>query len=269
VGIDHVEYLGATREAIGREKAGIFRAGRPAVVGDPDPPSSVLEEAARRGARLLRLGVDFGYRARGAQWDYWGPGGRRASLAHPALRGERQLRNAATALAALDALRESLPIGMQDVRRGLAEVTLQGRFQVLPGRPTVILDVAHNPEAAHVLADNLGASGFAPQTIAVVGMLKDKDIAGVLREVAPRVTRWHLGALGGARGAPASTLAARLAELAPSAPRAMHASPAAAFDAARREAGENDKIVVFGSFLTVAEVMQFMAAPGRGAGAHD
>jgi len=268
VGIDHVEFLGGTREAIGREKSGIFRAGRPAVVGDPDPPRSVLDEAERRGARILRLGVDFGYRTRGAQWDYWGPGGRRSSLAHPALRGARQLRNAATALAALDAMREALPIGMQDVRRGLAEVELAGRFQVLPGRPAVILDVAHNPEAAHVLADNLGAAGFSPQTIAVVGMLKDKDIAGVLREVVPRATRWHLASLGGARGAPAEALAAALAALAPGAPRSTHASPAAAFAAARGEAGENDKIIVFGSFLTVAEVMQFLSASGRSAGAH-
>ncbi|MGH8687675.1 MAG: bifunctional tetrahydrofolate synthase/dihydrofolate synthase [Burkholderiales bacterium] len=268
VDIDHAEYLGATREDIGREKAGIFRADRPAVVGDPDPPRSVLDEAQRRGARLRRLGADFGYRSLDGQWDYWGPEGRRTSLAYPALRGARQVRNAAVSIAALDALRSSLPIGMQDVRRGLAEVSLPGRFQVLPGRPSVVLDVAHNPEAARVLADNLGAAGFSPETFAVLGMLKDKDIVGVARALAPRVTRWHLASLGGTRGADAATLERAVLEASPAAVRQLHATPSAAFDAARGEAGENDKIVVFGSFLTVAEVMQSLSAPGQGAGPH-
>jgi dihydrofolate synthase/folylpolyglutamate synthase len=267
IGLDHAAYLGDTRESVGREKAGIFRAGRPAVVADPDPPQSVIEAAARAGARLLRLGTDFGYRAHPGQWDYWGPGGRRAALAHPALRGGRQLRNAAAALAALDALRADLPVSMQDVRRGLAEVVLPGRFQVLPGRPQVILDVAHNPEAAQTLAENLGASGFAAETYAVLGMLRDKDIEGVVREVAPRITRWHLAGLGGARGASAAELARALDAAGVRAPRAEHATPSAAFDAARGAAGENDKIVAFGSFLTVADVMQHLALPA-GAGRH-
>ena len=151
VGIDHVDYLGADRESIGREKAGIFRPYRPAVVAEPDPPHSV------RGAvgNKLFLGKDFGFERQEGQWAYWGPRGRRAGLAHPALRGAIQLRNAAAVLCALDAL--ELPVAMQEVRRGLAEVTLPGRFQVLPGRPQVILDVAHNVEAAGNLAENLAA----------------------------------------------------------------------------------------------------------------
>ncbi|MGH9576908.1 MAG: bifunctional tetrahydrofolate synthase/dihydrofolate synthase, partial [Terriglobales bacterium] len=248
IGIDHVEYLGDSREAIGREKAGIFRPGRPAVVADPDPPASVLNTEAR----LLLLGREFGYRHQGTQWAYWGPGGKRSGLAHPALRGAIQLRNASAALTALDALRERLPVAMQDVRRGLAEVSLPGRFQVLPGRPQVVLDVAHNPQAAAVLAANLGDSGFAPENIAVVGMLKDKDIAGVLRAVAPRITRWHLATLPGPRGANARLLSSVLLDLKISSPISEHASVAAALAAARKEAAENDKIVVFGSFLTVA-----------------
>jgi dihydrofolate synthase/folylpolyglutamate synthase len=267
IDVDHVEYLGGTREAIGREKAGIFRRGRPAVLADPEPPASVLEAASAIGAPLLALGRDFGYRTHPGQWDYWGPRGRRPALAYPALRGARQVRNAAAALAALDALHERLPVGMQDVRRGLAEVALPGRFQVLPGRPQVILDVAHNPEAARALAENLGAAGFAPQVIAVFGMLRDKDVAGVVRAVAPRITRWHVASLGGPRGASAADVtrtlgAAGVTALTP------HGSVAAAFAAAKGEAGENDKIVVFGSFLTVAEVMQGLAAPAGGAAAH-
>ena len=252
VGIDHVEYLGDSREAIGKEKAGIFRSGRPAVVADPQPPESVLEEIRRVGARPLLIGHDFGYRAQGSQWTYWGPAGKRPGLAHPALRGAMQLRNASAAFAALDSLRERLPIAMQDVRRALAEVALPGRFQVLPGRPQVILDVAHNPEAAAVLASNLADSGFSPETIAVFGMLRDKDIAGVVRAVAPRVTRWHLATLPGPRGAGAAELMNVLSREKIRTPAFAHETVAMALAAARNEAGEGDKIIVFGSFLTVA-----------------
>jgi dihydrofolate synthase/folylpolyglutamate synthase len=248
IGIDHVEYLGDTREAIGREKAGIFRAGRPAVCADPDPPATVRDT----DARLLLVGRDFGYLPQGTQWTYWGPAGKRPGLAYPALRGAIQLRNASAALAALDCLRDRLPLAMQDVRRGLAEVALPGRFQVLPGRPQVILDVAHNPEAAAVLAANLGDSGFAPETIAVFGMLKDKDIAGVVRAVAPRITRWHLAGLPGPRGADAEELRRVILAQKIASPLWVHGSVAQALAAAKREAGEGDKIVVFGSFLTVA-----------------
>ena len=255
IAIDHADFLGATREDIGREKAGILRGGKPAVIADPDPPRAVLESAQRLGARLLLIGRDFGYHAQPAQWSYWGPAVKRSGLAYPSLRGAIQLRNAAAAIAALDALREKLPVSAQDIRRGLAEVALPGRFQVLPGRPQVILDVAHNPQAAAVLAGNLQASGYAPEIHAVFGMLRDKDIAGVVRAIAPRITRWHLASLGGARGTASSELAQILAAEGVRAPVGEHESPAAAYAAARGTAHENDKIIVFGSFLTVAEVM--------------
>ena len=249
VGIDHVEYLGATREEIGREKAGIFRAGRPAVIADPHPPRSVLETPARQ----LLIGRDFGFVADQLQWSYWGPGVRRGGLAYPALRGRIQLANAAAAICALGTL--ELAVAMQDVRRGLAEVEIPGRFQVLPGRPQVILDVAHNAQAAKVLAQNLADAGFAPETIAVCGMLRDKDIGAVLRELAPRVTRWHLASLPGPRGADASDLVEKLPA---DSVVSVFNSPADAFVAAKALAGEGDKIVVFGSFLTVAEVMAWL-----------
>jgi dihydrofolate synthase / folylpolyglutamate synthase len=256
VAIDHVDYLGGTREEIGREKAGIFRPGCPAVVADPDPPSSVLNTKTE----LLLINRDFGYAAEASQWTYWGPAGRRGGLAHPALRGALQLRNAAAALCALDALRERLPVAMQEVRRGLAEVSLAGRFEVLAGRPQVILDVAHNVEAAKTLEGNLAAGGFAPETIAVCGMLRDKDIDGVLRALAPRITRWHVASLRGPRAASAADLAARLAAIAvEKSSIRLHDSPAQAFAAARERASENDKIVVFGSFLTVGEVKAWLS----------
>ena len=248
VGIDHVDYLGPDRESIGREKAGIFRAGKPAVVAEPDPPRSVLDAP---GDKLL-FSRDFSCKSDGAQWTYSGPGGKRAGLAHPALRGTMQLRNASAALCALDALH--LPIAMQEIRRGLAEVSLPARFQVLPGHPQVILDVAHNPQAAHTLAENLATAGFAPETYAVCGMLRDKDIAGVLRELAPRITRWYLASLSGLRGATANELAVHLEK------SSVHefATPSAALSAALSAAGENDKIVVFGSFLTVGEAITWL-----------
>ena len=252
IGIDHVEFLGDTRAAIGREKAGIFRPGTPAVIAEPNVPETVTEEIRRLKAKPLLLGRDFGYRNQGTQWSYWGPGGKRAGLAHPALRGAMQLRNAAAAMTALDALRERIPVAMQDVRRGLAEAALPGRFQVLPGRPQVILDVAHNPEAAAVLAQNLGDSGYAPETIAVFGMLRDKDIAAVVRAVAPRITRWHLATLPGPRGMDSGSLSRILSELKIKEPVTEHPSVPPALAAAKKEARENDKIVVFGSFLTVA-----------------
>lgn len=255
VAIDHADYLGDTREAIGSEKAGIFRAGKPAVISEPDPPHSVLDAARRIGPRLLLINRDFGYSAHGAQWSYWGPAGKRHALAHPALRGSIQLRNASASLAVLDALRERLPVGMQDVRRGLAEVSLPGRFQVLPGRPQIVLDVAHNPEAAAILAGNLAASGYAAETIAVFGMLRDKDIAGVVRAVAAKITRWHLAGLGGPRGIDAHELARIVREAGVAAPLTLHDDTAAALDAARGAASQSDKIIVFGSFLTVAAAM--------------
>jgi len=267
VDVDHVEYLGDTREAIGREKAGIFRHGRPAVVADPDPPESVLAAAAGCGAQLLRIGREFGLRTHPGQWDFLGPRGTRAALAYPPLRGARQVRNAAAALAALDALYPRIAVSMQDVRQGLADAVVPGRFQVLPGRPQVILDVAHNPEAARALAENLGAAGFAEETIGVFGMLRDKDIAAVARAVAPRITAWEVGSLGGTRGASAAQLAQALAQAGVTGPVRQHESVAAAFTAARSRARDNDKIVAFGSFLTVADVMQCLAAPA-GTAAH-
>ena len=259
VDMDHMDYLGPTREHIGREKAGIFRTGRPAVVADAQPPQSVLDAAASLGANLLLGGRDFGFTADSAQWVYWGPGGKRPALAYPALRGPIQLVNAATAIAALDALRKKIPVTMQDIRRGLAEVESAGRFQMLPGRPSVVLDVAHNPQAARNLAANLADSGFAPQTHAVFGAMRDKDIAGVVSALSGRITHWHLASLDGPRGSSAAELAEVLRGAGIDTPVDLHASPAVAFAAALLLAGETDKIAVFGSFLTVAAVMHHLS----------
>ena len=256
VAIDHTDYLGSTREEIGREKAGIFRTGRAAICADSDPPASVVACAAEIGATLLRIGRDYGFVNEGTQWKYWGPGGERYGLPFPALRGAYQLNNAATVMAAVDVLRDALPVRGGALREGLLTVELPGRFQVLPGRPTVVLDVAHNPHAAGVLADELGAMGYHPQTIAVFGMYADKDIAGVAAAVNSRVDRWFVAPLPGQRGARADEIRAALLAAGVDA-GALRIFPdiASAYAAAKEAVGETDRIVVFGSFLTVAAVL--------------
>ena len=256
VALDHIDYLGDTRESIGAEKAGIFRKGKPAIIADPDPPQSVHDCARAIGAEPWMIGRDFGYWRQGEQWMFWGPGGRRPGLAYPALRGGRQLANASAALAALDALRQRLPVGMQDVRSGLAHVELPARFQVLPGRPAVVLDVAHNPQAASALADDLAAMGFFPETYAVFGMLRDKDIGGVCRAMRGQISTWLAADLSVPRGANKQVLADALAGAEVAGDVFYFKSPRDAYVEAKKRANENDRIVVFGSFHTVAEVMQ-------------
>ena len=255
VDLDHRDFLGDTRESVGREKAGIFRAGRPAVCGDRDPPRALVDEAARLGAGLLVAGRDFDAIDEGTQWRYRGPGGDRYGLPHPALRGRYQLGNAACAITALDALRERLPVSANAVREGLVGVELAGRFQVLPGRPTRVLDVAHNPHAARALAGALGAMGYHPRTLAVFAMLGDKDVEGVAAALRDRVDAWYVAPLPGPRGVSGETLAAALARAGvPVASIAVESDVAHAWRAARSAASEADRIVAFGSFLTVAAV---------------
>src|SRR5437773_8103333 len=256
VDLDHIDYLGATREDIGREKAGIFRSGRPVVCAERNPPAALTEHAESIGARLLRIGRDFDFVAEGRQWRYRGPGGERYGLPVPALRGDYQFGNASAALATLDVLRDRVPITTGAIREGLVSVELPGRFQVLPGRPTIVLDVAHNPHAARVLAASLGAMGFHAQTYAVFGMYADKDVANVIDAVKPRIDHWYVAGLPGARGAPALMVIEKL-RAAGVAQTAIHAfdTIASAFRAARDAASNADRIVVFGSFLTVAAVL--------------
>ncbi|MFA6311985.1 MAG: bifunctional tetrahydrofolate synthase/dihydrofolate synthase [Sterolibacterium sp.] len=266
IDLDHTEYLGSTREAIGFEKAGIFRTGKAAVCADPDPPHSLVEHARTIGADLRLIGRDFGYQGQDGQWQFWSGQGaailRRSALAHPALRGATQLQNASAALAALVALQDRLPVAMQDIRRGLLEVELPGRFQVIPGRPSVILDVAHNPQAARVLAENLGSQrgdgASHLRTWAVFGMLRDKDVAAVVRVLADRVSDWLPCSLSGMRAATAEELALALAGEGIVAPLRF-ASPLAAFRHAQANASDDDRILVFGSFQTVADVLREVA----------
>jgi dihydrofolate synthase/folylpolyglutamate synthase len=233
-----------------------MRAGRPVVCGDPQAPASIDETARAVGAELRQFGRDFHVQmADRTQWNWSGRTARWPGLAYPALRGVHQLINAATALAAFEALRERLPINAQAVREGLATVQLTGRFQVLPGQPAVVLDVAHNPHAAAALARNLDQMGFYPRTLAVFGAMADKDVEGMLAHLRPLIDEWHVCELPTARAATAEALAGRLQAAGGTSIR-CHATPTAALAAARAAAGATDRIVVFGSFYTVAGVVR-------------
>jgi dihydrofolate synthase/folylpolyglutamate synthase len=266
IDIDHADYLGDSRERIGWEKAHIMRPGRPAICSDPHPPTSLQEHAAEIGADLWLFGRDFNYAGDRQQWSYGGRRQRRNSLAYPALRGANQLLNACGVLAALEAVRDRLPVSAQAVRKGFSLVDLPGRFQVLPGRPSVIMDVAHNPHAAAHLARNLESMGFFPYTFAVFGMLADKDVDAVIGHMKGVVDHWICCSLPGPRGSSAKDLAMRLRaagiEDVVDAKAGLESSvvcvptPAEGLALARSRAGENDRILVFGSFLTVADALE-------------
>ena len=264
IDLDHTEYLGPDRESIGREKAHIMRAGRPVVVSDPLPPASIAAYAAEIGADLRQLGRDFTYSGDRQQWQWSGRARRFSGLAYPALRGVNQLLNAAGALAAFEAIYDRLPISAQAVRTGLALVELPGRFQVVPGQPALVLDVAHNPHAVAALAQNLDQMGFFPRTRAVFGAMADKDLAAIFQKMAPLVDSWHFCDLPIQRAATAADLATKFAELRASGAIkppadvvfAQHADPLTALAAAAAEADPADRILVFGSFYTVGGVLK-------------
>ncbi len=300
VDIDHVDYLGDTREQIAFEKAGIFRKGRVAICADSDVPQTLRKHAQEIGAELWCIGSEFGFslpspaggggtEGEGSgneahtisvgqtltlalsrprereqtlgQWNYHSKVGTRSSLPFPALRGAFQLHNASAALAALDALKDKLPVSMGIVRRGLVEVQLAGRFQFIPGKPQLILDVAHNPHAARSLAQNL--ANLPPAKIfAVFSMLKDKDIAGVVRVLDAQVDVWLVAGIEAPRGATTAELVQVLQNSRVRGEVKACASIADALHEASNRAGENDRIAAFGSFYTVAEVMRVRGLRG-------
>ena len=255
VDIDHTEFLGDTREQIAFEKAGIMRKDRVAICADQDVPQTIYSHAQQIGAVLWCIGRDFGFTPHQGQWDYRGKTGSRNALPWPALRGTYQLANASAALAVLDVLGDRFPVSMEAVRRGLGEVQLAGRFQVVPGRPSLILDVAHNPHAARVLAQNLAALPPCPHTWAVFSMLADKDIPGVVAALDPHVDTWLVGRLDTQRAAAPERLESVLEQSRVRGEIIICKNIPDALRYACNAAGENDRILAFGSFYTVAEVM--------------
>jgi dihydrofolate synthase/folylpolyglutamate synthase len=258
IDLDHMELLGNDRESIGREKAGIMRAGKPVVVSDPVPPQSVLQAAADLGADVWRFGHDFNFSGDKLQWGWAGRGRRYSGLAYPALRGANQLVNAAGVLAALTAVRDLLPVTAQAVRVGLSMVELPGRFQIVPGQPTLVLDVAHNPHSVAALAENLDAMGFYPCTHAIFGAMADKDLAPMLARLEPLVDKWYFTDLPTPRAATGADLVSRWQPIQKRADVTADAfaSPRLALDAAVAAAKPTDRIVIFGSFYTVGGVLK-------------
>ena len=255
VDIDHTDYLGGTREQIGFEKAGIFRKGRVAICADEDMPQAVANHAGKIGAELWCIGKEFGFTPQQGQWDFHSKVNKRYALPYPALRGAYQINNASAALAALDALKDKLPVSMDAVRRGLGEVQLAGRFQFVPGKPTLILDVAHNPHAAHSMARNLSGLPPCPHSYAVFAMLADKDIAGVASALDPHIDIWLVAGLDTPRSATSEKLAQVLEQCRVRGEIIICKNIPDALRYACNAAGENDRIIAFGSFYTVAEVM--------------
>ena len=258
IDLDHMAFLGRTREAIGFEKAGIMRAGKPVVVSDPLPPQSVLDYAAKTGADLWQFGRDFNFTGDKQQWAWAGRGRRYAGLAYPALRGANQIINASGVLAALAALRDVLPITAQAVRVGLSLVELPGRFQIVPGQPTLVLDVAHNPHSVAALAENLDAMGFYPCTHGVFGAMADKDLAPMLARVSPLIDKWYFTDLPTDRAATGVALQSNWAagNTRSDASSSVYPSPEMALKAAVAAADPADRIVVFGSFFTVGGILK-------------
>lgn len=258
IDLDHMAILGHDRETIGREKAGIMRAGRPVVVSDPLPPQSVVDHAQALGADLWRFGRDFNFSGDKQQWSWAGRGRRYSGMAYPALRGANQLVNASGVLAALDALRPRIPVTAQAVRNGLAMVELPGRFQIVPGQPVLVLDVAHNPHSVAALAENMDAMGFYPTTHAVLGAMADKDLQPMLQRMGPLVDRWYFTDLPLPRAAAAVDLqqAWQAQNGRKDVDSSVHPDPLTALQAAVAAADPADRIVVFGSFYTVGGVLK-------------
>jgi dihydrofolate synthase/folylpolyglutamate synthase len=264
IGLDHQEYLGDTLEAIAREKAGIFRPGKTAVIGGREP-SLALEEAARgMNAPLKRLAIEYNYILDGAGWRYRGTRWDLPHLPAPALLGAIQFTNAATAIAALEEIAPRLDIPAAAVARGLAEVRLPGRFQLIApasGASRWVLDVAHNPDAARVLARNLKANPGKGKTLAVCGILMDKNAAEIAAILDGCIDAWWCASIDGARGRGGAALASVIREQV-AVPVRVADSVASACQAALSAAGPQDRIAVFGSFHTVGPALDWLESQG-------
>ncbi len=264
--LDHVEWLGETREQIAREKAGIFRRGAVAVCAESDPPRTLLEEVQRLKMRRFANGRDYHYRIAGEGWDFECGDEVLRGLPRPALEGEFQLQNAAAVLALLQGLRETLPVAREDIEQGLREVRLAGRFQRIPGAVELILDVAHNPQAAAVLADQLRERPVPGRTWCLLGMLRDKDCTGVGQILGPLIDGWHVCSLQATRGAAAPLLADALRAAGVEEEIRVHHSVEEGYREVLSRARPGDRVVVMGSFLTVGAVLPLLAGPVQAAG---
>jgi dihydrofolate synthase/folylpolyglutamate synthase len=255
IGLDHQDWLGDDRESIGREKAGIFRRGRPAICGDRQPPASLQEQARALHAKLQLIGKDFERSLQGETWTWCGQGGEIKGLPAPALPGQIQYDNAASVIAALQS-EPRLQVPESAIHEGLKQARIPARFQRRAGAIETVFDVSHNPDAARVLAENLLAYPVPGHTLAVLGMFKDKAAEEVALALKARFQHWYLGGLEGPRGQSAAALGQRLRKALPDARLTESPTVGAAYARAMSEAKPGDRVVVFGSFQTVAAVLK-------------
>lgn len=255
IGIDHVQWLGSTRESIGHEKAGVFRAKQPAICGDADPPNSLIEYAGKVGANLYLINQHYSYEKQKDVWSFKSEKINWDGLPMPSLYGETQVGNAATALMGLVHVDEKLPVTRESVDRGLANISLPGRFQRIQGSCEIILDVAHNLDSAKVLVDNLKQLKPASKTIAVFAVLADKDVCGIIECVGGMFDEWHISQLDSERALEKETLKKQLDNCCHDCSTYTYNSISEAYTVAKKSVDKSMRIVVFGSFLTVAEVL--------------
>lgn len=255
IALDHVDWLGHTEAAIGREKAGIFRTGVAAVIGDAHAPDSVIEVATQIGARALQMGKAFTYQKRAGSWDWQTADSRITDLPVPAFKGEHQYRNASAVIMAVQALQPLLTVNDDSIRQGLRQARLQGRFQQIDGPIPVLLDVGHNPQAVQTLIDYLRDYFPTVKIHAVFAMMRDKDIAAVLDMMRERVAFWYLAPLNNPRAASPEQLAAYFQQQGMDNFQSGFADFTEAFFAARQNAQPDELILIFGSFFLVAEYL--------------
>jgi dihydrofolate synthase/folylpolyglutamate synthase len=248
---DHMAWLGDTLDAIAIEKAGIFRGGRPALIGSRDAPKALRQRALDIGAQVFQLGFEYQARPALEGWRWQAAGSSPLAMPLPALRGGFQRDNAATVLMAAALLQDLMPLPVNALRQGLQRVRLAGRFQVFPGEPTLILDVAHNGQAAESLASNLSVYPCRGRRHAVLGVLRDKEIGAILEPLLPLMDTWDLGQAKDARALPVAELRAAFGSRVASDTIAVHRDLAAALAAAHGRCGVGDCVVVLGSFTTV------------------
>ncbi|MGZ8951293.1 MAG: bifunctional tetrahydrofolate synthase/dihydrofolate synthase [Methylobacter sp.] len=255
IGIDHVDWLGETREAIGQEKAGIFRAKTPAIVGDCNPPESLLQSAVDKDAQLYCIGKDFGYKKNTTDWDWFAGDLHIDQLPEPGLKGEHQYRNASAVILAVEVLAKSLPVSDMSIRTGLKNTLLPGRFQLINDKIPVLLDVGHNPEAVKTLVDYLNMTFPGKKIHAVFSMMKDKDIAGVLEIMNPVVYDWFFAPLTNPRAATEPLMREIFSHSSVTRVSFGFTGFAEAFNAAKNQAQEDDLLLVFGSFFLVSDCL--------------
>jgi len=253
--IDHIEWLGGTREAIGREKAGIFRADTPAITGDPEPPESLVHSAMEQHALLYCIGKDFGYKKRATGWDWYFADRQMLQLPEPGLKGEHQYRNASSVILAVIQMAGILPVTEASIKQGLENVHLSGRFQLIDGEIPVLLDVGHNPQAVRTLADYVTTVFPGRRIHAVFSMMKDKDIAGVIEIMHPVVYDWFFAPLANPRAATESVMRDIFSQSSVTNVSFGFADFTEAFFAAKKQSQQGDLLLVFGSFFLVSECL--------------